>query len=59
MPALRQILTAVAGIAAVASALPALPKLNSRALELYELRERQVTASGLPANITDVDILQL
>lgn len=42
----------------MASALPALPRLNERALKMYEWK-RQVTETGLPANLTDVDILQL
>ncbi|KAB8291665.1 hypothetical protein EYC80_006465 [Monilinia laxa] len=58
MPGLRCVIGAVVGLAAVASALPALPRLNERALKLYEISERQVTATGLPANLTDVDILQ-
>lgn len=58
MPGLRNLIGAVVGLAAVASALPALPRLNERALKMYEWK-RQVTETGLPANLTDVDILQL
>ncbi|KAI9650374.1 hypothetical protein NHQ30_000387 [Ciborinia camelliae] len=58
MPGLKQIMRAVVGFATIASGLPALPKLNERALKMYEILERQVTATGLPANLTDVDILQ-
>ncbi|KAF5871196.1 putative twin-arginine translocation pathway signal protein [Botrytis fragariae] len=57
MPGLRNLIGAVVGLAAVASALPALPRLNERALKMYEVK-RQVTATGLPADLTDVDILQ-
>ncbi|KAF7944373.1 hypothetical protein EAE96_010770 [Botrytis aclada] len=57
MPGLRNLIGAVVGLAAVASALPALPRLNARALKMYEAK-RQVTATGLPAELTDVDILQ-
>ncbi|PQE19382.1 twin-arginine translocation pathway signal protein [Rutstroemia sp. NJR-2017a BBW] len=53
-----KVMRMVVGLAAVASALPALPRLNERALKMYELAERQVTATGLPAGLTDVDILQ-
>lgn len=59
MPGLKQIIGMVIGLAAAVSALPALPKLNERALKMYEIKERQVTSTGLPANLTDVDILQL
>jgi hypothetical protein len=54
-----KVMRMVVGLAAMASALPALPRLNERALKMYELAERQVTATGLPAMLTDVDILQL
>ena len=59
MPSIRQIIGAVAGLATVASALPALPKLSSRAITSYDLRARQLADTGLPAGLTDIDILQL
>lgn len=60
MASIRQILQAtVVGFAAMASALPGLPKLSSRALRAYDLAARQATSTGLPAGLTDVDILQL
>jgi hypothetical protein len=49
----------VVGIATVASALPGLPKLSHRALTAYNLAARQAASTGLPAGLTDVDILQL
>ncbi|QSZ37763.1 hypothetical protein DSL72_008862 [Monilinia vaccinii-corymbosi] len=54
----NQVIGAAVGLATVASALPALPKLNERALKMFEIRTRQVTDTGLPAQLTDVDILQ-
>ena len=60
MPSIRRILQAmVVGFATVASALPRLPKLSSRAIRAYDLAARQATSTGLPAGLTDVDILQL
>lgn len=59
MPSLRRIFGAVASLATLASALPALPKLSSRAVSAYDLRARQLAATGLPAGLTDVDVLQL
>ena len=47
------------GLAAAASGLPGQPKLSSRALKAYNLAARQSTSTGLPAGLTDVDILQL
>ncbi|APA15447.1 hypothetical protein SS1G_09130 [Sclerotinia sclerotiorum 1980 UF-70] len=59
MPVLKQIIGTILALATVSSALPALPKLNERALKMYEISfKRQVTDTGLPANLTDVDILQ-
>jgi hypothetical protein len=60
MPSIRQALQAmVVGFATVASALPGQPKLSSRAIRAYDLAARQATSTGLPAGLTDVDILQL
>ena len=60
MLSIRQICGVVAvGLAAFGSALPAQPRLSPRAMKMYSLVERQATATGLPAGLTDVDILQL
>jgi len=60
MPSIRQIAGAVVvGLAAVATALPAQPKLSARARNAYDIAARQAQATtGLPAGLTDVDILQ-
>jgi len=58
MPSIRSILGAVAvGFVSVSSALPALPKLNARAQAMYE-RRQALASTGLPAGLTDIDILQ-
>jgi hypothetical protein len=36
-----------------------LPKLSSRAITSYDLRARQLADTGLPAGLTDIDVLQL
>jgi hypothetical protein len=60
MPSFRQILEVITvGLAATASALPGQPKVSSRALRAYDISARAATSTGLPAGLTDVDILQL
>jgi hypothetical protein len=60
MPSFKRVLDVmVVGIATVTSALPGLPKLSHRALTTYNLAARQAASTGLPAGLTDVDILQL
>lgn len=60
MPSIRKIVGTVAlGLVAVASAIPAQPKLNANARRAYDLATRQTASTGLPAGLTDVDILQL
>jgi hypothetical protein len=60
MPSFKRVLEVmVMGFAAAASGLPGQPKLSSRALKAYNLAARQSTSTGLPAGLTDVDILQL
>lgn len=57
MPSIIQ-LVQLGGLIGSVLALPAQPKLNSRALVLYELAERQA-ADAAASNLTDIDILQL
>jgi hypothetical protein len=60
MPGIRQIFGVVAVVFAITgSALPAQPKLSSRALRAYDISARQLASTGLPAGLTDIDILQL
>lgn len=59
MPSLKQVFGAAAGLATLASALPAQPRLSSRALKAYDISARQLASTGLPPNLTDIDILQL
>ncbi|RFU28319.1 hypothetical protein B7463_g8029, partial [Scytalidium lignicola] len=59
MPSIRKIVGTVAvGMVAVASALPAQPKLSNYARKVYDLSTRQATSTGLPAGLTDIDILE-
>ncbi|TVY78481.1 Protein rds1 [Lachnellula suecica] len=59
MPSLRQILGAVAvGLVTVTSALPAFPRMSPRMEKMFGLATRQNPATGLPDNLTDVDVLQ-
>ncbi|CAG8979982.1 hypothetical protein HYALB_00005155 [Hymenoscyphus albidus] len=60
MPSLRQVLGAMAvGMVALTNALPAQPRLSERTLKKYEaIQRRQNPATGLPDNLTDVDVLQ-
>ncbi|KAH8821866.1 ferritin-like domain-containing protein [Xylogone sp. PMI_703] len=57
MPSIRKIVGTVAvGLVAVASALPAMPKMSNYERKVYDIVARQ-TATGLPAGLTDIDIL--
>jgi len=59
MPSLTKLVGLAVGLASLSSALPSLPRLSTRAVSSYDLRARQLAATGLPAGLTDVDILQL
>jgi hypothetical protein len=59
MPNIKQIFGLVAILAIGANALPAQPRLSTRALKAYDISARQLASTGLPADLTDIEILQL
>jgi hypothetical protein len=59
MPSIKQIFGAVAMLTIGANALPAQPRLSTRALKAYDISARQLASTGLPPDLTDIDILQL